>query len=190
MASDRDKHSPPATAHRRLRLGALPTGTPTVFEIVPDAESRGALAERLGLTKLSKLRFSGTLHPEGRGDWRLEATLGATVVQPCAVTLAPVTTRIDATVLRRYLANLPAPDAGAETEMPEDDTVEPLPRTLDLPLVMEEALSLELPDYPRASGADFEGQSALPPGAAPITDAETKPFAGLASLRDKLADKE
>lgn len=190
MASDRHTDATPDTPRRRLRLGALPSSAPTRFEIVPDAQERAALAERLGLTKLSRLRFAGALHPEGRGDWRLEATLGATVVQPCAVTLAPVTTRIDAAVLRRYLANLPAPDAGAETEMPEDDTVEPLPRTLDLPLVMEEALSLELPDYPRASGTDFEGKSALPPGAAPITDAETRPFAGLASLRDKLADKE
>jgi uncharacterized metal-binding protein YceD (DUF177 family) len=187
MASERH-----TDAHRgtRLRPRTLPTSTPTAFEIVPDAEARAAIAERLGLTKLSKLRFAGTLHPEGRGDWRLEAELGATAVQPCSVTLAPVTTRIDAPVERRYLADLPEPDSGSEIEMPEDDTVEALPDVLDLSRVMEEALSLELPDYPRAPEASFEGRSATPPGAAPITDAETKPFAGLAALRDKLSDKE
>jgi hypothetical protein len=42
-----------------------------------------------------KLRFIGTLEPEGAQDWRLTADLGATVVQPCVVTLAPVTTRLE-----------------------------------------------------------------------------------------------
>ncbi|MFP4044156.1 MAG: YceD family protein [Rhodosalinus sp.] len=182
-----DRHTAPGT---RLRLGALPTSAPTAFEIVPAAAARAEIADRLGLTKLSKLRFAGTLQPEGRGDWQLAAELGATVVQPCSVTLAPVTTRIDAGVERRFLADLPEPEATSETEMPEDETVEALPDILDLSRVMEEALSLELPEYPRAPEAAFEGRTATPPGAAPITDAETRPFAGLAALRDKLSDKE
>jgi uncharacterized metal-binding protein YceD (DUF177 family) len=182
--------APSDTPRDRLRLAALPTGGPTRFDLAPDAAARAALAERLDLIRLPKLRFTGALHPEGGGGWRLEAELGATVVQPCAVTLEPVTTRIDASVSRRYLAELEEPEAGSETEMPEDETLEPLPEIVDLAEVMAEALSLELPDYPRADSAAFEGRRAAPPGAAPMTDEETKPFAGLASLRDKLAGKE
>ena len=62
---------------------------------MPDAAARGALAEELGLLDLRKLRLSGRITPDGDSGWRLDATLGATVVQPCVVTLQPVTTRID-----------------------------------------------------------------------------------------------
>ena len=44
---------------------------------------------------------------------------------------------------------------GDEVEMPEDDTVEPMPEVIDLAEVAAEALALALPLYPRAPGADF-----------------------------------
>lgn len=178
----------PASRSDRVRLAALPGAVPTEFALQPDGETRTALAGQLGLSKLAKLRFSGAIHPEGRGDWRLEGDLGATIVQPCAVTLEPVTTRIDVPVTRRYVAEMPAPAAGSETEMPEDDTTEPAPEVVDLAEVMTEALSLAIPDFPRAEGAALEARTATPPGAAPIAEEETKPFAGLAALRDRLED--
>jgi uncharacterized metal-binding protein YceD (DUF177 family) len=183
----RQSDSPNARSDR-LRLSALPGSAPTAFALQPDAETRHALAGELGLAKLPKLRFEGRLHPEGRGDWRLEGELGATVVQPCAVTLEPVTTRIDVPVTRRYLADWQEPAPGTEIEMPEDDTAEPAPEVVDLAAVMAEALSLAIPDFPRAEGAALGEQAATPPGAAPIAEEETKPFAGLAALRDRLAD--
>jgi hypothetical protein len=67
-------------------------------------------------------------HAGARGRARLAAggRLGATVVQPCVATLAPVTTRIETGVTRRYLADWQEPE-GEEAEMPEDDTTEALP---------------------------------------------------------------
>ena len=183
----RHSDSPHARSDR-LRLSALPGRAPPAFALQPDAETRHALAEELGLARLPKLRFEGNLHPEGRGDWRLEGVLGATVVQPCAVTLEPVTTRIDVPVTRRYLADWQEPAPGTEIEMPEDDTAEPVPEVVDLAGVMAEALSLEIPEFPRAEGAALGERSATPPGAAPIAEEETKPFAGLAALRDRLED--
>jgi uncharacterized metal-binding protein YceD (DUF177 family) len=171
-----------------VRFAALPAGAPHPFDLAPAAEARAALARDLDLLGLRKLRFSGTLRPEGAGDWVLDGRLGATVVQPCRVTLEPVTTRLDEPVFRRYLAEMPAPPPGGETEMPEDESAEPLPATLDLAAVMAEALALALPAFPRAPGAEPGDTAVTEPGKAPLTDAELRPFAALAALRDKLGE--
>ena len=156
------------------------------FELAPEAGDRATIAALIGAAALRKLTFGGTLRPEGRRDLVLEARLGATVVQPCVVTLAPVTSRIDQTVIRRYVAGLAEPGA-AEAEMPEDDSIEPLPEVIDIAAVMVEALALALPDYPRAEGAELGEAVHAAPGTAPLRDADLRPFAGLAALRDGLA---
>lgn len=163
-----------------LRLADLPARKPVRFEIVPGPDDLARLAADLDLSALRKLRFKGELRPRGKRDWDLEADLGATVVQPCVATLAPVTTRIEETVQRRYIAGMEEPEA-EEMEMPEDDREEPLPDILDPGAVMAEALALALPLYPRAEGAEGE-MLAAPPGAAPLTDAAMRPFAGLDKL--------
>ena len=168
-----------------LRLADLPARKPTRFDLAPGPDDLAALAAELGLSGLRKLRFKGELRPDGRRDWRLEATLGATVVQPCVVTLDPVTTRIDEPVTRRYLAGMAEPE-GEETEMPEDVSAEPLPEVVDIGAVMAEALALALPLYPRAEGAELGETVLTEPGKQALTDQDTKPFAGLAALRDKL----
>jgi uncharacterized metal-binding protein YceD (DUF177 family) len=160
------------------------------FGLAPDAETRAALAEALGILAIRKLTFDGRIAPEGAEDLRLTARLGATVVQPCVVTLAPVTTRIDEDVTRLYLAELPATPEGDEVEMPEDDTAEPLPREIDLAQVMAEALALALPPWPRAEGVDPVEISVTEPGQTAMTDEDAKPFAALRSLRGKLGDDE
>lgn len=171
----------PAT--RIFRAADLARRRRLEFALAPGAAERAALAELLGATEIRKLAFAGALVPEGRADWRLEARLGATVVQPCVVTLDPVVTRIDEAVLRRFLADWADPEAGSETEMPEDDTAEPLPGAIDPAVVMAEALALALPDFPRAPGAALAADSAAPPGAAPLDAAVAHPFAALSRLR-------
>jgi len=174
------------TERRHIRLGDLPTNRPSPVRIEPDAGELSAMAEALGLSALRKVRLEGELIPRGKRDWDLQAHLGATVVQPCVVTLAPVSTRIEEAVERRFRAELPEPQPGAEVEMPEDDALEPLPETLDLARVLTEALALAVPQYPRADGARLGEAVFAEPGQSPMTDVEAKPFAGLAQLRDKL----
>jgi uncharacterized metal-binding protein YceD (DUF177 family) len=166
-------------------LARLGRSQPQPVLLEPDAEARRAIAAEVGAQVLRKLRFEGVLRPEGKQDWRLEAKLGVTAVQPCVVTLEPVTTRIDVPVLRSYRADVADPDAD-EIEMPDDDTVEPLPATLDLLALITEAVALALPDYPRAPGVELGPAQFAAPGVAPMTDEDTKPLAGLAALRDKL----
>ncbi len=169
-----------------LRPAQLSRHRPHGFEIVPDAEACAALAGELELLALRKLRFAGELRPEGAADWRLEARLGATVVQPCDITLEPVTTRIEEPVTRLLLAEPPPEPEAGETEMPDDDTVEPLGRTIDLERMMREALALALPAFPRAPGAELGVLEARPPGAKPLDDTPNRPFEALAALRDRL----
>ena len=162
------------------------------FEITPDAPTRKRIAADLGLLDLRKLRLSGRISADGRTDWVLTAKLGATVVQPCVVTLDPVTTRIDEPVTRRFSPDAEPQNlaAGEEIEMPEDDTLEPLGQEIDLRRVMIEALSLALPPWPRSDGAELGEVTAAAEGAEPLTDEDTKPFAGLRALRDQLKGEE
>lgn len=180
-----------------LETGALARRKSTPFDLRPEGAELSALMETLDLSALRKVVFKGTLSPVGRHDWSLEAHLGATAVQPCAITLEPVTTRIDIPVARRYVAEMPAPDAGTEEEdefggtaMLEDDTLEPLGRTIDLWAAMSEALALALPDYPRADGAELGSVVYTEGGTEALRDEDLKPFAGLAALKDKLESKE
>ena len=159
------------------------------FLLKPDADARKALADQLGISGIRKLSFSGQVEPTGARDLKLVGSLGATVVQPCVVTLDPVVTRIDVQVHRQYLADIPDVSGDEEFEMPEDDSIEPLGETIDLEIVMAEALALELPEWPRAEGVDHVSVAVTEPGKKPMTDEDAKPFAGLAELREKLEKK-
>lgn len=179
---------PPALPSKVLRLSDLKHRQPTTITLEPDAPARAAVAADLGIVAVKKLRLTGTLTPLGKKDWQLDAVLGATVVQDCIITLAPVQTRIEDTVLRRYLSDMAPPGPG-EVEMPPDDSAEPLPVDLDLGAVMIEALALALPPYPRAPGAEIGALTVTEPGAVPLTSDSVKPFASLATLRNRLQTK-
>lgn len=145
-----------------------------------------ALASRLGIVVVAAVALDGEIRPEGDDGFLIEARLRAQVVQSCVVTLAPVPATIEADVLRRYMAGLTQPEGG-EHESPDDDSIEPLPDWIDLAEIAGEALSLALPDYPRAvlasdDPANRASTATLPDGmaeAAPATRAN-RPFAGLA----------
>lgn len=170
-----------------LRLGDPSHRRAQSFDLRPEAATLDELARALDLSALRKVRFQGDLRPLGKGDWELTGTLGATMIQPCGVTLTPVTTRIDEPVERRYVAAMDLSTLPAEVEMPEDVSVEPLPAELDLSEVMIEALTLAVPPFPRADGAELGEAVFTAKGTAPMTDEDARPFAG---LRDKLAGKE
>ncbi len=86
---------PPAPFSHPVRPTDLPQGRPYEVNLVPETATLTAIAADLGLDGLRKMRLTGQLAPFGKRDWRFTGQLGATVVQPCVVTLAPVTTRIE-----------------------------------------------------------------------------------------------
>ncbi|MGL4310863.1 MAG: YceD family protein [Paracoccaceae bacterium] len=173
---------------RLLRPADLSARKPTRFSLAPTGPALEALARDTGALSLRKVSFTGSLSPQGRSDWRLEAELEATAVQACVVTGAPVTTRVGQSVQRLYLAEWQAPTE-SETEMPEDDSIEPLPAVIDLGTVLAESLALAMPDYPRAEGAELGSASFAPPGAEPLTEETLRPFASLAELKARMEDR-
>lgn len=181
--------SPTPPSATGLRVSTLSQSTPTPFSLRPDAAALQALAEVLELSGLRKLSFEGALHPMGDRDWQLRARLGATVVQPCVVTLEPVTTRIDTDVLRTFVRDYVDIDA-PEAEAPEDDSVEPLGAWIDPASVMEEELALALPQYPRKTDTEIAPIRVTEPGKKPMSDEEARPFAGLAAFKQQLEDGE
>lgn len=156
--------------------------------IEPDAAACMEVAQYLGLSGLRKFRFHGWLAPLGDRDWEVTGTLGASVVQPCAVTLNPVTSRIDERIVRQFITDWSEPE-GEEVEMTLDERLEPLGNQIDLSAIVIEALALALPEFPRATGVALNPEGvirAAPEGETPLDDDAVKPFAGLAALRDKL----
>ncbi|MEM6587927.1 MAG: DUF177 domain-containing protein [Pseudomonadota bacterium] len=159
------------------------------FDLQPTGADLATLQEDLGLLSLRKLRLSGEIAASGSTDWALNAKIGATVVQPCVVTLEPVTTRIDEPVSRLYVKRWPSEeDLGEEVEMPEDDSLERLGEEIDVYAVLQEALALALPVYPRSGDAEVEGLEARPEGARAITSIDDDAFSALSDLKKKLED--
>ena len=170
----------PAAHPQRLRVAHLNPNAATPFHLRPDADVRDAIAAELGLDGLSRLDFRGEMRAEGRDGWRLTGRLTARVVQPCVVTLKPVRSEIDAPVVRRYTPDLHIPE-GDEVEMP-DEELEPLGQFIDLTAAMTEALSLSLPEYPRAPDAALAGPGATTDPAEDAPADTRRPFAGLDKL--------
>ena len=168
-----------------LRFADLSQQQGTHFQISLNHKQTEVAITDLGLIGLRKTWLAGELSPTGAGSWTLSATLGATVIQPCTISLKPVTTRIDVPVLRQYVPDLAAPE-DPEIEMPEDDTLEPMTASIDLSELLLEELALNLPQYPRAPGAELGAAVFTEPGKAAMTDEDARPFASLAEFRKAL----
>ncbi|NOX72691.1 MAG: DUF177 domain-containing protein [Alphaproteobacteria bacterium] len=164
----------------------LKDGGANRFELTPDATARVVITNQIGAIAIRKLRFKGELRAHNKSDWRLEATLGATVDQACVVTAQKVTTRVDVPVIRLFQNPTDEELQGGEVEFDGEDEIEPLTEEIDLGAILSEALLLALPDYPRIEGAQLQESVFTEPGITPLGEAEAKPFAALAALRDKL----
>ncbi len=170
-----------------VRVSELSQTAENGFALRPNGDALKKIAAELELTTLRKLSFAGRLKPLGDTDWLLEGRLGATVVQPCVVTLEPVTTRIDVDVTRAFIRDYVETDE-PEAEMQEDDTSEPLGTWIDPAMVMCEALALAVPDYPRKDEVDAGKMIFTKPGEKPMTDEDARPFADLKGLLGKGED--
>lgn len=176
------------TASSVFRVADLSAAVPARFDLRPGSDDRTALAGDLGLLGLRKLSFAGEIRAAGKRDWELVGRLGATVIQPCVVTLEPVTTRLDTDVRRLFCTRMPDAE-GEDVEMPEDDGIEPLGEEIDAVAVMAEALALALPLYPRAEGAELGEAVFAAPDVKPMRDEDARPFAALAQLRAKMGEE-
>ena len=156
------------------------------FDFNLDGVARLNGAAQLKIVKISKLHFRGTITPLGAKDWQMEATLGASIVQECVVSLTPVKTRISESITRHFITpNFTGERAESpeQVEMDGNTETDPTPDVFDFVQIALEAVALTMPDYPRAEGAVLQNTLQNPPE---IPMEPEKPFAKLAKLKDKL----
>ena len=171
---------------RPVPVRSLSRKRPLPFDIAPEPDEKPAIARFLGLEAVRSLRFRGELIPGGEHDWRVEGRLEAEVVQSCVVTLAPVAGRIDERVARSYVPEETfALPAEIDLDPDAEDDPDPFGAAIDPGALALELLVLTLDPYPRAADVPPAEFSAGPPGAAPLSDADLKPFAKLAVLKEK-----
>lgn len=159
---------------------------PRAMTLEADADERLALARRFRLVAIETLsaalsfsRKAGVVTATGR--------LTATVVQSCVATGAPVSETLDEPFEVMFLPQPTEarPDEEIELGESEMDVVFYEGGVIDLGEAVAETLALALDPYPRAPDAETALKAA-----GVKSEAEAGPFGALASLRDKLADKD
>lgn len=188
LSKEPEKVPQGAPLSETIDLGRIERAGVFKLDLKPSDAELDALRDFLGLRKLAKFSFRGTLEFLENRAVRLEAKLGASVTQSCVVSLEPVRARIDEDITRVYSKKYVAPQEDRQMHEDEDENLDRLVDPLDMGLVASEALAIALPPYPRASDAALEDTQFAPPGVAPLSDDDVKPFAGLAALRAKMDD--
>ena len=173
-----------------VALSDIPPTRPLEFDFAPDKATLADIATILDATSVTKLRFDGRLEHGDEGAVLLYGQLGATIVQSCVVSLAPVKTRIDTAVHRHFVRNYSLEDTDRQILPEEDENLEPLVDPIDLAGIAIEEIALSLPAYPRAPDAALDQATFAEPGIVPLEDADLKPFAALEALRDKLEPRD
>jgi uncharacterized metal-binding protein YceD (DUF177 family) len=153
------------------------------YRLDPDARTRAAVAEAVGVAALPRVQADLTLTRSGRDRVRVAGVVTAVVGQTCVVTLEPVETKVAEIVDLMFTAEgersppSMAVDLSALPNAPEPP--EPLENgTVDLGRIAVEFLVLGIDLYPRKPDAKFEA-----PGGEPDQDAAAHPFAALRMLK-------
>ena len=149
----------------------------------PTPEQMQAIADQFDLLEAPDLAFEADIAPWRGGGAIMRGTIKGAVVQPCVVTLEPVSDTLDEVFEARFVPEgspLSKPRLTSDAEMvvdPEgDDTPETFSGdTLDLGAIWLEFLALSLDPYPRVEGASLDE---------PEVEARPSPFAALAALKD------
>lgn len=151
---------------RPFAVDALPAGGRS-FAIEATARECAAVARRLGLVALHRLRAEGTVSPTGGDGVRMAGRLTAEVEQTCVVTLEAFAAEIQApfeTIFSRSVREDDAPSRDAHAIDADrgdfgaascaEEFYEPLEGDgIDLGEAVTQQLAIELELYPRKPGA-------------------------------------
>jgi hypothetical protein len=144
--------------------------------LVPDGETRLAIARVAGLRELSRLEANFDLLRHGGGGLHVIGRVSATVGQNCVVTLEPLQSEIEEDIDLLYMPAAAATAIDGEAAAgPKWGDPEPLiGGAIDLGALATEFLILGIDPYPRKPDAVFEPPRDQKPDAGP--------FAALAGL--------
>lgn len=154
----------------------------------PDVDICAALAARFNVEELTDFNFSALLMPLDRNCLQATGTVSGRVRQVCGVTLAPVWTNIR----QDFSTEFQPAETVASFIVPEDDFDTELPEAMqdgqaDIGEMVTQIFAMEIPAYPRAEGAAFDGygQSEAEMEA---EDKQQSPFAALQALKTDKPD--
>ncbi|MEM7056714.1 MAG: DUF177 domain-containing protein [Pseudomonadota bacterium] len=176
----------PAPFQRPFKVATLSRARPYQFDLSLEGEEAVSIASFLRIPKVSGLRFKGTLSAQGDDEWRIEGRLTTSATQECVVTLSPVDQKVDEKILREYVPETNETIAKIDLDPDSDDEPEIFTDVIDPGQLAIEVLALALDPYPRAEDAKLDATRFAPPGVAPLSDNDLKPFAGLAALKEKM----
>jgi len=174
---------------RPLALQNLSSAHPNPVDIAADAAECTDMAAFLEVEAVERARLVGELTALPAGGWRFTGRLTARLLQRCVVTLDSVPEEIDIAAAREFLPGLEEPDdlpAEMEIDLGEGDPPDPLTDPIELGGLMVELIALNMAEYPRSADAEFGSQVYAGPGVTPLTDEAMRPFAKLATLKEKL----
>jgi hypothetical protein len=174
----------PAPFRRPMAVAELRRDVETPLRIAAKPDELAKLARYLDVDRIDRLTLAGFISPAENGGWRVRGRLVARLEQTCVVSLAPMRSRHDAEVERRYL---PADRFVAEPEVQvshdDPDAPDPFTDSIDPAQFAVESLALMIDPFPRAESAALERRTFAPPGVTPLSDDASMPFAGLAVLK-------
>lgn len=152
----------------------------------PEADICAQLAVRFNVEELNGFCFDALIMPLDKNCLQATGTVQGRVRQVCGVTLAPVWTDIR----QSFSTEFQPSEMVAQYVVPEDDFDTELPEAMDngqadIGEMVTQIFAMEIPAYPRAEGAEFDGYGQSEEEIV-AEDKKQSPFAALEALkRDK-----
>lgn len=152
-------------------------------------EEKSALAQRFSVESLDVLEIGCAITPTKKGQFRLDATFKADVVQLCCVSLKPVEEKISGefTMLLRQAGRRQAETVEVDFDLEPEDIEFLSSNLLDVGEVIAQYLSVEINPYPRhhsATGKEL-GQKIIQEEDWDTDSDKARPFDVLQSLKHK-----
>lgn len=156
---------------------------PNSFDIKAKPKECRALAERFTLISIDRLSARVTMTPRQDSLVQMTGELSAEVTQACVVTMEPVKSLIEASFDLLYGGDAGlGKDEEVVISLEDEDEPEPIiDGVIDIGEAVAEQLALELPQFPRKPGIEFESFT-TDKDACPGAKSSAGPFAELEKL--------
>ena len=160
------------------------------FQHTSNSEELSAMTEMLRVEKLKAFIFNGHLIQSNKTTCTLEASFQATVMQNCIISLNPVKTVIHRKISQSYfitdqLSTLREEGKKIQTISTDFNSadIDEISEEINIGNILFEALSFEIPLYPKKKGVIFEGITATKAGIGPLEQNRNSPFDALKKLK-------
>jgi uncharacterized metal-binding protein YceD (DUF177 family) len=174
-------HDPAPEFSRPLEFSRVPPQGSTET-ISAEPQECAELARRFGLPALHSLEAELKVSRWRGEGLKIKGRFTADLDQTCVVTLDMFRSRLTDDFERYFLPAGAA--AGTEAVLIEEGGAEPFGNgIIDMGEVVAEAVAVALDPYPKKPGVSFADMIEDEHSSGPGKDAETNPFAGLATLR-------